>query len=393
MRPPIAARMPPVIPIALFALAGFTTGSGMRMLDPLLPAIAAGFGVSVAQATAVVSGFVLPYGLVQLVAGPLGDRLGKVRIACFAVLLYGLGLVASAFAFDLTGLVLLRAWCGCFAGAVIPLLMAHIADSVPYAERQVAISRFLTGMVMAQLVTGPVSGVVAQYAGWRMPFLVLGVLALAVAGILGWRLGASLWRRPDEAARGRGMAAYLDLLNRRSGRWMMGVAFLDGFWLFGGAFPFVGSFLIEGFGRNAAEAGLIVAGFGLGAFAYTRAARRLLARHGEAGLLAIGGVAVAAALGVLAVAPGWPVVLAVQVALGLAFYMFHGVLQTQATEALPEARGTAVGAFALALFLGQSAGSLAFGLGLAVIGYRGAFAVAACGVLALTVWARRGVKG
>jgi DHA1 family inner membrane transport protein len=290
-------------------------------------------------------------------------------------------------------LVLLRAWSGCFAGAVIPLLMAHMADSVPYADRQVAISRFLTGMVMAQLVTGPVSGVVAEYTGWRMPFLLLGLLALAVAGILGWRLGPSLWRRPDEAARGRGMAAYLDLLNRPSGRWMMGIAFLDGFLLFGGAFPFVGSFLIEGFGRNAAEAGLIVAGFGLGAFAYTRAARRLLARFGEAGLLAIGGVAVAVALGVLAVAPGWPVVVAVQVALGLAFYMFHGVLQTQATEALPEARGTAVGAFALALFLGQSAGSLAFGLGLAVIGYRGAFAVAACGVLALTLWTRRGVRG
>jgi MFS family permease len=85
-------------------------------------------------------------------------------------------------------------------------------------------------------------------------------------------------------------------------------------------------------------------------------------------------------------------VAAVQVVLGLGFYMFHGVLQTRATEALPEARGTAVGAFALALFLGQSAGSLAFGLGLAVIGYRGDFALAAFGVLALTVYARRGVR-
>jgi predicted MFS family arabinose efflux permease len=385
--------MPPVIPIALFALAGFATGSGMRMLDPLLPLIAAGFGVGVPQATMVVAGFVLPYGLVQLVAGPLGDRMGKVRIACFALLLYGFGLVASAFATGLPMLVVLRVWSGCFAGAVIPLLMAHIADSVPYADRQVAISRFLTGMVMAQLVTGPISGVVAEYAGWQAPFLLYGLLALVVAGVLGWRLGASLWRRPAEAAQGRGMAAYLDLLNRPSGRWMMGIAFFDGFWLFGGAFPFVGSFLIEGFGRNAAQAGLIVAGFGLGAFAYTRLARPLLARFGEKGLLGVGGVAVAMALGLLAVAPGWPVVAAVQVALGLAFYMFHGVLQTQATEALPEARGTAVGAFALALFLGQAAGSLAFGLGLAFIGYRGAFAVAACGTLALALWTRRGVKG
>lgn len=384
--------MPPAIPIALFALAGFTTGAGMRMLDPLLPLVAADFGVRVAQATALVAAFVLPYGLVQLVAGPLGDRLGKVRIAVFAVLLFGLGLVASYFTTRFAGLIALRAWCGLFAGAVIPLLMAHVADSVPYAERQVTISRFLTGMVMAQLLAGPVSGVLAEFAGWRVPFLVLGLLALCVGGLLASRLGPGLWRADEGRAGGRGMAAYLDLLRRPSGRWLMAVAFLDGFLLFGGAFPFTGSFLIEVFGRNAAEAGLVVAGFGIGAFAYTRGARPLLRRFGEGGLLTVGGVGLALLLAGLALAPSWPVVALVQVALGLAFYMFHGVLQTMATEALPEARGTAVGAFALALFLGQSAGSLAFGLGLTVIGYRGAFLAAALGVLALALWARRGAR-
>ncbi|MDO9708066.1 MFS transporter [Paracraurococcus lichenis] len=384
--------MPASVPIALFALAGFSTGAGMRMLDPLLPLVAGEFGVTVAQATALVAGFVLPYGLVQLFAGPLGDRLGKVRIACCAVLLFGLGLLASGLATGFAGLVALRAWCGFFAGAVIPLLMAHVADSVPYAERQVTISRFLTGMVMAQLLAGPVCGVLAQYAGWRMPFLVLGLLTLGIGGLLARHLGAALWRGDAGRGAGRGMAAYLDLLRRPSGRWLMAVAFADGFLLFGGAFPFTGSFLIEVFGRNAAEAGLVVAGFGLGAFAYTRAARHLLRRFGERGLLTLGGAGLAVLLTVLALAPAWPVVAAAQVVLGLAFYMFHGVLQTLATEALPEARGTAVGAFALALFLGQSGGSLAFGLGLTVVGYRGAFLAAALGVLALALWARRGAR-
>jgi predicted MFS family arabinose efflux permease len=384
--------MLPAIPIALFALAGFTTGAGMRMLDPLLPPIAAAFGVGIAEAAWLIAGFVLPYGLVQLVAGPLGDRMGKVRIACFAVLLFGAGLIASAFATRLGGLVALRAWCGLFAGAVIPLLMAHIADSVPYAERQVTISRFLTGMVMAQLLAGSGAGVLAEQAGWRAPFLVLGLLALGVGGVLALRLGPALWRRPAEVAGGRGMAAYLDLLRTGSGRWLMAIAFLDGALLFGGAFPFTGSFLIEELGRSPGEAGPIVAGFGLGAFAYTRMARPLLRRFGERGLLTLGGGSLAVLLTGLALAPAWPVVAAIQVAMGLAFYMFHGVLQTLATEALPEARGTAVGAFALALFLGQSAGSLGFGLGLTVIGYRGAFLAAAIAVCALALWARRGAR-
>ncbi|MBV1797482.1 MFS transporter [Siccirubricoccus sp. G192] len=273
------------LPIPLFALAGYTTGSGMRMLDPLLPLLAADLGVTVAGATGVVAGFVLPYGLVQLAAGPLGDAFGKIRIACFALLLYGLGLIGSAFATDLPMLIALRAFCGCFAGAVIPLLMAHIGDSFPYEERQVAIGRFTTGMVMAQLVTGPVSGVLAEAAGWRLPFLVLGLLSLAVGGLVAWRLAAALWRGPAAGAEaaGRGLRGYAELLRRPAGRWLLGVAFFDGFLLFGGAFPYVGSFLIEGFGRNAAEAGVIVAGFGLGAFAYTRLARRLLRRFGGSG--------------------------------------------------------------------------------------------------------------
>ena len=117
--------MSPAPPIALFALAGFTTGSGMRMLDPLLPMLAADLGFTVAATTPVVAAFVVAYGLVQLVAGPLGDRLGKPRIAFFALLLYGATMIGSAMAVDLGELVGYRVLAGMWAGAVIPLLMAH----------------------------------------------------------------------------------------------------------------------------------------------------------------------------------------------------------------------------------------------------------------------------
>jgi predicted MFS family arabinose efflux permease len=43
-------------------------------------------------------------------------------------------------------------------------------------------------------------------------------------------------------------------------------------------------------------------------------------------------------------------------ALGFGYYMLHNTLQTNATQMLPEARGTAVAGFSSALFLGQSVG-------------------------------------
>jgi YNFM family putative membrane transporter len=42
--------------------------------------------------------------------------------------------------------------------------------------------------------------------------------------------------------------------------------------------------------------------------------------------------------------------------LGFGYYMVHNTLQTNATQMLPEQRGTAVAGFSSALFLGQSAG-------------------------------------
>ena len=68
------------------------------MLDPLLPSLASDFGVTVAGAAPVLAGFSIAYGAGQLVIGPLGDRYGKLRVAWFALLLYGFGLAACTLA-------------------------------------------------------------------------------------------------------------------------------------------------------------------------------------------------------------------------------------------------------------------------------------------------------
>ena len=360
----------------------------MRLMDPLLPLLAADFGVGVPAVAPVVAGFTLAYGAGQLVTGPLGDRFGKLRIASAALVLYGVGLAASTLAWDLSSMVVLRTATGLVAGAVIPLAMAWIGDAVPYADRQATIGRFLTGMVMAQLLVGPLSGIVAELAGWRASFLVLALLALVVGALLVRRVAATP-EAPAGSVRGLGLSQYLVLLRAPAGRRLMGAAALDGGVLFGGAFPFIGAYLIERFGLSPGQAGLVVAGFGIGAFTYTRLARRLVAWLGEKGLLGLGGGMLAVSLAGMAVAPGWWAVALLQLPMGMAFYMFHGVLQARATEALPEARATAVSAFAMALFLGQSLGALVFGAVLHAAGYGAVFGGAAVLAAGLAVWVAR----
>jgi predicted MFS family arabinose efflux permease len=374
--------------LPLLIAASFAAGSGMRIFDPILPVVAADFGVTVAQMAPVLAGFMLAYGLGQIVIGPLGDRLGKLRVLLASLFLYAVALAASSAATGLWPMAGLRFASGAAAGAVFPLAMAWIGDTVAYAERQATIGKLLTGMVFAQLLAAPVTGIVAEAFGWRAAFLLLAAVSALVGLVLLVRLGRALAPPERGTASGLGLAAYARIWRDAAARRLLTATYVDGFVLFGGGFPFVGAYLIQEFGLSPARAGLITAAFSAGAFLYTRQAKRFLSLLGERGLVLTGGLALAAGYLGLALAPGWWAVLVLMAAFGLSFFLYHGVLQARATEVVPEARGTAVGAFAMALFLGQFSGSLVMAQVLAALGYRGTFAVAAAIMLGLALWTR-----
>jgi predicted MFS family arabinose efflux permease len=370
------------------ALGAFGVGAGMRVLDPLLPMLAAEFGVGLDSVAVLIGGFALAYGLGQLASGPLGDRIGKLRVITASLALYALTLWGAAAASGLSTLLALRVAAGLASAATIPLMMAHIADAVPYAQRQGVLGRFLTGMVMAQLLSGPASGILAEAFGWRASFAALALVTSLVALLFAVRL------RGAPAASGAGapgLMGFARILSRPAGRRLMGAAFLDGMLLFGGVFPFVASLLIGRFGFSAAEAGLATAVFGLGSLVYTRSAALLVPRLGEARMVAAGGMGLALCFAALALAPAWWVAVAAHGLAGLLFFMLHGVLQARATEALPEARGTAVAAFAMSLFLGQSVGAPLFGAVIGGFGFTPAFMAGAGGVALLALWIRAAV--
>jgi predicted MFS family arabinose efflux permease len=72
--------------------------------------------------------------------------------------------------------------------------------------------------------------------------------------------------------------------------------------------------------------------------------------------------------------------------------MLHNTLQTNATQMTPEARGTAIGIFSAALYLGQMLGVAAAAF--VFDRYTGVpvFLIAAAGLLALGFWFSRKVK-
>ncbi len=374
-------------PFALLAAAAFLSSAGARIIDPLMPVLAAEFDSSIGAVSAVIAAFTLPYGAMQLLLGPLGGRFGKLRVMVVAIFCYAATMAACALAGGLGELAALRTLTGASAAGLVPLALAYVGDAVPYRQRQVAMSRITAGFTIGQMMAGPLGGIFGDTLGWRGVFLVFAAVALTVGAALAARL-----RRLDDPAEGAGrfeFGRYRILATRPAARMLLLTCVIEG-GLFAGCFPFVAPFMRDGWGLSYTRIGLTLACFGIGGLLYAAVARRLVPALGEQRLVLLGGVCMAAGMaGATAIGAGgdptWRFV-PVELALGFGYFTAHGVVQARATELLPQARSTAMSVFAFMLFAGQSLGALLIGGSVGGIGYRAALRLDAVGIVLLTVW-------
>ena len=255
------------------------------------------------------------------------------------------------------------------AGAVIPLSFAFVGDNVPYEGRQALLGRFIMGNLLGQTFGPLLGGVFSDSIGWRATFLVPAVAFFGIGLLLIPLARAEGASGPHRAGGGNPVRRYVSLLRSRRVRIVLLAVAVEGF-LFFGMFAYLGAYLRHDFSLSYTAIGFILAGFGVGGVVYSVLVRVLLLRLGQRGLVGAGGVMLLMCCVILAFAPNWAVCALAIAMLGLAFYMLHNTLQTRATEMAPEARGSAVSAFAFCLFLGQTLGVSAVGLGIEHAGYR-----------------------
>jgi predicted MFS family arabinose efflux permease len=376
--------------LVLLAAGGFVSGLSIRLAEPLLPKVAHDFGVSVAAASVLITGFTLAYGLFQLVHGPLGDRIGKLRAVVGALVLAATTSAACAFAPSLEWLAAFRFLTGMTAGAVIPLSFAFIGDNVPYERRQMVLAQFISGTLLGQTFGPLLGGIFSDSIGWRATFLVPACAFLAIAALL-TRDARTVAQTTRADVSFNPFTRLVSLLRMRRARIVLAAVAIEGF-LFFGAFAYLGAYLRHDFELSYTAIGLVLAGFGLGGVAYTMLVRSLVRRLGQHGLVAGGGGVLLVCFVTVAVAPAWAVTVPCVFLLGLGYYMLHNTLQTHATEMAPEARGSAVAFFAFCFFLGQAAGVSALGLAAEWTGYRGVFAATGIGLALLGAWFGRELR-
>ena len=169
------------------------------------------FSTSQAMVQLTFSGYVAAYGLLQLLYGPLSDRLGRRRVLLAGLAIALVGTLLAALANNIAVLVVARTLQGAGAAAGMVVGRALVQDLFAGSAR----TRMMAGIGMAMGLCPPagtlIGGQLHEAFGWRAPFWFTLAMGLVLA-MVAWRglphgaSAASADRPPWLTATGRAYA-------------------------------------------------------------------------------------------------------------------------------------------------------------------------------------------
>jgi predicted MFS family arabinose efflux permease len=368
--------------IFILGLAGFVVMADNWVVSPILPSISKDLGGSIANTSLIITAYMIPFALFQLLFGYFADRFGKRQIISLGMVFFSIATGLCAIGQSLTDLIIFRALTGIFAASVLPVSLALIGDIFPKEERQKAIGSFLGFAFLGQGLSMVIGGSIAYFFTWRNVFLVYALISIT-ATILLFTIGKNM---PSTKNVGKNVfTSYINLMKKPSNLQIYLFVLFEGI-LFLGSFSFLGGFIRKQFNYNNFIIGLVMTVFGVMAIVGGRTASKIAKKFGEINTIIFGFI-----LGIMAnlifITMGniqLSVVTGIGL-LGLAVMLTHSTFLTLATEFDPKARGIAISLVAFFFNCGGGSGTAIGGRILSMSSYEMLFLIYAIGIILMTL--------
>ena len=340
--------------ILLLGLAGFIVMADNWVVSPILPAVAQNLNIDIAKAGLLITAYMIPFGIFQIIFGPLADRYGKKQVITFSIIMFTIATGLCALGSSLTNLAIYRGLTGIFAASVMPISLALIGDIFPMEERQQAIGTFMGISFLGQGLSMAIGGTIAYFLNWRGVFIAYAVLSL-IPTIL---LIANYKKLPSEKnPNSEILKPYFRLLSNSKSLFTYFIVLLEGIFIVG-SFSYTGSYIAKTYNFNYFSIGMILTAFGIMSVIGGRLSGKLVNKLGQKKVLSLGLLFASVADIIIFYFGSNIYLLVLGVALlGLGFILTHSTLLTRATGFAQKARGAAMSLVAFCFMGGGGVGT------------------------------------
>ena len=377
-----------VVGVFVCGLIAFLT---LYATQPLLPLLEGLFHASKSAVGWTVSASTLGVAIAAPLLGTLTERMNRKRVILVSILLLALPTCAAATSTSLGWLVFWRLLQGLITPGVFATTIAYITENWPPTAVAPVMSIYVSGTALGGFCGRAVTGMMAEHAGWRESFVLLGLISLGGAALVGWLLPDH--RRPLSATirpafRQIFLPMYVHLRNPR----LLTTYFVGFNVLFSlvGVFTYITFYLaVPPFSLSTAQLSLLFVVYLVGLVA-TPLAGALLPRVGlRAGIT--GSVLLSLAGVLLTLVHSLPVVVAGLALCCTGVFISQSCATSFLREAAPESsRASAVGMYVACYYIGGTVAGVAPSLVWKLGGWTACVAmVAAIDVISIVI-ARRG---
>jgi predicted MFS family arabinose efflux permease len=372
--------------LLLLGLAGFMVMADNWVISPILPAISKSLHVDIPTAGLLITAYMIPFGIFQIVFGPLADRYGKKQVITTAMVMFTLATGLCALGTGLGSVGFFRAITGVFAASVMPISFALVGDIFPLQERQQAIGTFIGISFLGQGVSMALGGSIAYMFDWRAVFLAYALLSLLPTVLLlkNYR-GIPSEKNPDSDI----VKPYLELLSSSGSLLTYLLIVLEGYFIIG-SFSFGGSYVSLTHHYDSLHIGLVMTGFGIMSVIGGRLSGKISGLIGPPRVLRIGLLLAASGdLMIHFLGSSIAAFVAGVATLGFGFILTHSTLVTRATEFAQKSRGAAMSLVAFCFMGSGGVGTALGGRIIASYGIDSIFLIYGLGLFAtmLCAWA------
>jgi len=198
-------------PRIAIGLAGYSAFLNLYAPQAILPMLARDLGADAAGISAIMTAGTLAVALIAPFAGAVADVIGRKRVITVAMLVLVVPTVMMALTSSLSGMIFWRFLQGLVLPPVFAIAIAYVGEEWPPREAAAVAGVYTSGASLGGFSGRFFTGILADLFGWRIAYLILAAVTLALAGAVAALLPREkrFVRSPDLITSVRDMAQHL----------------------------------------------------------------------------------------------------------------------------------------------------------------------------------------